>query len=108
MPQGDGYHRLSVPRRVRAALAKSPGGHIKVELWNDEAPRGVEMPAEFDALLRQEHLQSTFSALTVTRRKEYRNWITSAKRAETRQRRMSKAIELLRSEKHYRESPSAQ
>ncbi len=98
MPHGNGCHRLSVPRTILATLGKSPGQLLQVELWRDETPRTVEMPADFEALLEQEQLTAAFSALTVTRRKEYRNWITTAKRAETRQRRLAKALALLRSE----------
>ncbi len=98
MPHGDGYHRLSVPRTVLTTLAKSPGELLQVELWKDETTRVVEMPADLEALLHREHLAPAFAALTLTRRKEYRNWITSAKRPETRQRRIAEAIDLLRSE----------
>ena len=99
MPRGDGHHRLSVPRTVLATLAKSPGELLKIELWKDDTPRTVELPEDFQTLLHQGHLSAAFAALTLTRRKEYRNWITSAKRPETRQRRMTKALELLRAEK---------
>ncbi len=98
MPHGGGYHRLSVPCTLLTALRKSPGELIDVELWQDESPRTVKVPADFEALLKREHLAPAFAALTLTRRKEYRNWITSAKRPETRQRRIAKAIEILRSD----------
>ena len=98
MPSAAGYHRLSVPREICAQLGKAPGALIKVELWEDESPRTVEMPEEFVRLLRRERLLGKFEALSVTRRKEYRNWILSAKRDETRSRRMVKALDFLRKE----------
>ena len=101
MPLGTGFHRLAVPRPVCLELRKSPGDLITVELWQDEAPRTVEMPQEFVHLLEQHRLRTTFESLTITRRKEYRNWITSAKREETRLRRMKKALELLVAERKY-------
>jgi hypothetical protein len=98
MPSAAGYHRLSVPREICAQLGKVPGDLIRVELWKDDAPRTVEMPDEFVRLLRKERLLAKFEALTITRRKEYRNWILSAKREETRSRRLLKAIAILREE----------
>jgi hypothetical protein len=98
MPSAAGYHRLSVPRAICEQLNKAPGDHINIEVWKDDAPRSVEMPAEFNTLLKKEKLSLQFEALSVSRRKEYRNWILSAKRHETRSRRLSKAMEILREE----------
>jgi hypothetical protein len=98
MPSAAGYHRLSVPRAICEQLNKAPGDHIKIEVWKDDAPRSVEMPAEFNMLLKKEKLSLQFEALSVSRRKEYRNWILSAKRQETRSRRLAKAMEILREE----------
>ena len=54
--------------------------------------------------LKKEKLLAGFETLSMTRRKEYRNWLTTAKKEETRQRRMAKAVEILRSETAARES----
>jgi hypothetical protein len=98
MPSAAGYHRLSVPREICAQLGKAPGDLIRVELRKDDAPRTVDMPEEFVRLLRKERLLAKFGALSLTRRKEYRNWILSAKRDETRSRRLLKALAILRDE----------
>ena len=98
MPSAAGYHRLSVPREICARLGKTPGDLIRIELWKDDARRTVEMPEEFVRLLQKERLLAKFEALSITRRKEYRNWILSAKRDETRSRRLLKAIAILREE----------
>jgi len=98
MPSAAGYHRLSVPREICVQLGKTPGDLIRVELWQDDSPRTVEMPEEFVRLLRKERLLTKFEALSITRRKEYRNWILSAKRDETRSRRMVRALDFLRKE----------
>jgi hypothetical protein len=98
MPSAAGYHRLPVPRDVCAQLGKTPGDLIRVEVWQDDAPRTVEMPGAFVRLLRKERLLAKFEALSITRRKEYRNWILSAKRDETRSRRMVRALDFLRKE----------
>jgi hypothetical protein len=98
MPSAAGYHRLSIPREICAQLGKAPGDLIRVELWKDDSLRTVEMPEEFVRLLRKERLLAKFEALSITRRKEYRNWFLSAKREETRSRRMVRALAILREE----------
>jgi hypothetical protein len=98
MAFGAGYHRLAVPKPICEQLGKTPGDLISVELWKDDAPRTVAVPEEFVRLLRKENLLLEFETLSVTRRKEYRNWILAAKRDETRRRRVMKAIGLLRAE----------
>jgi len=92
------HHVLGVPKAIREALHKAPGDLIKVELWKDDAPRTVDLPEDFAKLLKREKLLADFEKLTMTRRKEYRNWITSAKREDTRQRRLTKAIARLKAE----------
>ena len=106
MPSAAGYHRLSVPRDICARLGKTPGDLIRIELWQDDSPRTVEMPEEFVRLLRKERLLAKFESLSITRRKEYRNWILSAKRDETRSRRMVRALDFLRKEREPRTSAS--
>lgn len=98
MPSVTGYHRLSVPKDICAQLNKTAGDLIGVELWKDDGPRTVEMPEEFVRLLRKEKLSARFASLSLTRRKEYRNWILSAKRDDTRERRLTKALAILREE----------
>ena len=99
MTCGTPYHLLAVPKDIREKLNKEPGDPIAIELWKDDAPRTVEIPPEFLKLLKKEKLLAKFETLSNSRRKEYRNWITTAKREETRQRRLTKAIEWLKQEK---------
>jgi len=98
MTCGTEHHLLAVPKAIRDALNKTPGDLIKVELWKDDAPRAVDLPEDFAKLLKEQKLLADFEKLTITRRKEYRNYITTAKREDTRQRRMTKAIALLKAE----------
>ena len=99
MTCGTPYHLLAVPKDIREKLHKEPGDPISIELWKDDAPRTIEIPPEFLKLLKNEKLLEQFEKLSNTRRKEYRNWITTAKREETRLRRLTKAIEVLKQEK---------
>jgi hypothetical protein len=106
MPSATGYHRLSVPRKICTQLGKAPGDLIRVELWQDDEPRTVEMPEEFVRLLRKERMLAKFEGLSVSRRKEYRNWLLTAKREDTRSRRMIKALAYLREEGELRRASS--
>lgn len=98
MTCGTPCHLLAVPKDIRAKLGKEPGDPIAVELWKDDAPRTAEIPPDFLRLLKGEKLLTLFEKLSITRRKEYRNWITTAKREETRTRRLARAIEWLKRE----------
>ena len=99
MTCGTPYHLLAVPKDIRSQLSKEPGDPISVELWKDDAPRTIEIPPEFTKLLKKEKLFEKFESLSNTRRKEYRNYLITPKKEETRLRRLTKAIELLRQEK---------
>jgi bifunctional DNA-binding transcriptional regulator/antitoxin component of YhaV-PrlF toxin-antitoxin module len=99
MTCGTPYHLLAVPKDIREKLGKEPGDPIAVEVWKDDAPRTVEIPPDFIKRLKKEKLLDHFEKLSNTRRKEYRNWITTAKKDETRRRRLVKAVEWLRQEK---------
>jgi hypothetical protein len=92
MPQ----HMLGVLKAIREQLGKGPGDMINVELWKDQEDRTVEIPPEFQKLMKKEGLLPFFEKLSYTHRKEYCRWITEAKKEETRLRRLSNAIDMLK------------
>jgi hypothetical protein len=94
---GPAAHMIGVLKAIREQIGKQPGQPIDVVLWKDDAPRVVDVPAEFAALLKKEGLLADFEKLSFTHRKEYCRWIAEAKREETRKGRLTKAITLLRS-----------
>jgi hypothetical protein len=81
---------------IREKIGKEPGDTVEVVLWKDEAPRTVEVPAQFDKLLKREGLFPIFEKLSYTHHQEYCRWITDAKKEETRLRRLTKAVEMLK------------
>ena len=93
---GHPQHMLGLLKAIRAQIGKQPGDTINVELWNDEAPRTVEVPAAFEAAMKKAGLLAGFEKLSYTYRKEYCRWITEAKKEETRAARLAKAIEMLK------------
>jgi hypothetical protein len=92
----DPLHMLGMLKAVREKTGKGPGETIEVVVWRDEAERTVEVPAQFENLMKKEGLFLVFRKLSYTHRKEYCRWITEAKKEETRLRRLEKAIEMLK------------
>ena len=93
---GKPLHVLGMPRAIREDIGKGPGDTIEVLVWKDEEVRTVQVPPQFEKLIKKEGLLSVFKNLSYTHRKEYCRWITDAKRDETRLKRLGKAIEMLK------------
>jgi uncharacterized protein YdeI (YjbR/CyaY-like superfamily) len=63
----------------------------------DTQPREIDVPDALAVALRGDAgARDAFDALSYTHRREYARWIEEAKREETRQRRVARAVELLR------------
>jgi hypothetical protein len=93
-----GVTYLGFRKEIRdAAGGIEKGDTVEVEIERDDAPREVEVPDELAAALAQDpKLETSFESLAFTHRKEYATWIGEAKRAETRARRVEKALDMLR------------
>jgi Domain of unknown function (DUF1905)/Bacteriocin-protection, YdeI or OmpD-Associated len=89
-------HMLGMLKAVREQTGKGPGDTVEVVVWKDEEVRTVELPVEFEKLMKKAGLLQVFNKLSYTHRKEYCRWITEAKKEETRLKRLEKAIEMLR------------
>ena len=93
---GKPLHVLGMPKAIRDQTGKGPGDTIEVVVCKDEELRTVEVPAQFENLMKKEALLPVFEKLSYTHRKEYCRWITEAKKEETRSKRLEKAIEMLK------------
>lgn len=92
-----GEFLLGLSREVRAGAGVQSGDTVEVELELDGSPREVEVPdALAEALTSDPAARAAFDALAYTHRKEYAVWIADAKRDETRQARVAKALAMLR------------
>jgi hypothetical protein len=89
-------HMLPILKAIREKIGKGPGDTVDVVVWKDEEVRTVEIPAAFKALLKKEGLLAGFEKMSYTHRKEYVRWIAEAKKEETRQNRMVKAVAMLK------------
>ena len=94
-PHGNGTHYIVVNKSIRDAIQVQAGDTVDVTMEKDNKPRVVDIPTELTNRLQEEQLESTFAALSYSHKKEYVDWISSAKKPETRQRRIEKSIIML-------------
>jgi hypothetical protein len=88
---------LGLRTEIRSAAGIDVGDTVDVVLERDDAPREVSVPPALAAALeRDPAAREAFDGLAFTHRREYAEWIESAKREETRERRVAKALEMLR------------
>jgi hypothetical protein len=93
---GTPSHILGVPKAIREQIGKGPGDIVTIVLSKDDAPRDVDVPDAFKALMKKAGVLAIFEGLSFTHRKEYCRWITDAKKEETRVRRLEKAVDMLK------------
>ena len=87
---------LGLRSDLRKAAGLSVGDAVEVTMEVDVAPREVEVPPALAAALAgDDGARAAYEALSFTHRKEYAQWIGEAKREETRERRVAKAIVML-------------
>ena len=97
---GTGCHVIILRKDVRHAIGKQVGDKVKVEIIKDTDERIVEVPQDLKLLLsKKPKAKSAFEALSFTNKKEYVGWISQAKKAETREKRLTDTIEKLLSGK---------
>ncbi len=97
---GGPHHIVGVPKGIRTKAGKEIGDSIEITVVADDTPREVVVPPDLEAALVPEPAaREFFDALSYTQRKEYVRWIESAKREETRVRRVEKAVEMLKAGK---------
>jgi Bacteriocin-protection, YdeI or OmpD-Associated/Domain of unknown function (DUF1905) len=96
-----GTDYLGLNGEAREGAGVETGQRITVELQVDDEPRVVEVPPELsDALAGDEEANMAFERLSYTHRREFAEWIAEAKRDETRERRLTQTLALLREGKH--------
>jgi hypothetical protein len=93
---GDAPYFMVVNRRMREEGSLSAGQTVSVVMERDDAPRSVEVPADLQAALDADQTaREAWARLSFTHQREEVEAITTAKRPETRARRIAKAIERL-------------
>jgi len=93
---GHPCHIIGLNKKVRDAIGKGPGDTVDVLIIEDTEERVVEVPADFAAALnKNKKAMEIFEKMSFTHRREYVEWITSAKKVETRENRINKAVEMI-------------
>ncbi|MFZ2237854.1 MAG: YdeI/OmpD-associated family protein, partial [Dokdonella sp.] len=99
-PDGQRSHWLKVSRALRVAAGAEVGGTVALEI----TPMAVEpeptLPADLrKALAANPAAAATWSDITPVARRDWIHWITSGKKAETRDRRIATTCDMLASGK---------
>ena len=94
LPLGSGKHNLVVKKEIRKKIGKKVGDTVTVTLEKDTAKRIVIVPQDFQDALNPRAAEF-FDGLAPSYKKTYVDWIGGAKKEETRQRRIDKAVKLL-------------
>lgn len=90
-----GKYMLPLAKVHREAAGVTGGDKVEVTLELDTAPREVEVPKDLAAALKKAGARAAFDKLAFTHRKEHVRAIEEAKAAETRARRIEKAVAMV-------------
>jgi hypothetical protein len=95
-PDGQGSHWLKVPRALREAAGVEAGDTVALEI----APAAEELEARVPADLRKAlaaspEAKQQWDSLTPVARRDWIQWLDSAKQAATRERRIASATDML-------------
>lgn len=98
-----GMYLVPLNAENRQAAGVAAGDEVDVDVDIDAAPRVVEVPDDLAAAIAGDAAaQRQFDTLAFTHRKEWVRWVEEAKRAETRRRRIEKAVAALSDGKQVR------
>lgn len=92
----DGKHVMCINKTMQAGAKAKPGDLAHFVMQRDDQPRTVAVPAALKkTLAANSKARAAFDRLSYSHRKEYADWIASAKLEETVQRRLKKLIPML-------------
>lgn len=93
---GGGCHVLGITQAIRKKIGKKEGDIVQVSLQQDFAERQDIIPGDLQKVLRKTMKHLNFSMrYPLQSKKEYVNWINSAKKEETRKKRIEVLVERL-------------
>ena len=98
MPMGTGQLFLPVKAEIRKTIGKKEGDWVSVVLYADDSR--LTIPQELiDCLKDEPKAYANFEKLGEGAQKEYRDWVYSAKKDETKVARIAKMVDMLLSGK---------
>lgn len=89
-------HMLGVLLELQDRIGKHQGDVVHVTLRLDTTERVVELDDATEAALRDAGVLDRYRAMSYSHQREYWQWIDGAKRQDTRENRIAKAIEMIR------------
>ncbi|MDQ6861789.1 MAG: YdeI/OmpD-associated family protein [Verrucomicrobiota bacterium] len=100
-PDGKGSHWLRIEQRLRKAAGAEPGDMLTLEIAPMSEEPEPSVPADLRTALAGAPLKARdiWADITPLARRDWIHWITSAKQAETRTRRVKNACSMLASGK---------
>lgn len=103
MPNGDGTHSMMVGKALQTGAKAAAGDLVAVTMAVDRSERVVNVPPELKrALSANKAAAAAFKSLSYSHRKEFAEWIATAKREETRVNRAEKSVAMVIAKKHVR------
>ena len=101
MPMG-GFHLMPVNKTLRDGAGVKPGDLVDMVMERDQYERTVEAPPDLEReLAKSKKARDRWDGLAFTHKKEMANSISGAKQEETRQRRLAKVMQVLKSRKKW-------
>jgi hypothetical protein len=92
----DGEAKIPVSAAVRVAAGVTAGESLDVTIELDDEPRTVELPADLSAALSAEPAAERFyGQLSYSKQRAFADWVHSARKPETRERRVAESVALL-------------
>jgi Domain of unknown function (DUF1905)/Bacteriocin-protection, YdeI or OmpD-Associated len=96
MPEGDGTHAMAVNKELQKGAKAATGDTVAVVIELDKTPRTVTVPDDLKAILaKHKPAETAFAKLAYSHKKAFLDWIDSAKRPETRVKRLKETIDML-------------
>ena len=90
---GQGCYMIGITKAIRNQIGKEAGDNIFVEVEKDEEVREIQLPEDFkNELEKNEEALKFYNTLSYSAKRKYYQWITSAKKEETRQKRINEAV----------------
>lgn len=86
-------YMIGLTKEVRKNIGKEAGDAVFVEIEKDEEIREIELPNDFkDGLEKNEKALEFYNSLSYSCKRKYLQLITSAKKIETREKRIHEAV----------------
>jgi hypothetical protein len=94
LPTGNGRHCLALNASVRKRARAVVGERVKITVAVDTTPPEAAIPGDLAFVLREEDALVAFRGLTRSHRNHIIEWIDQAVMAETREKRIARAVEV--------------